>query len=352
MYYQSINIYFKDVQMSLQNIVGRIIIMMAAPIGLMMSSCTTDEASLTVYSGRSENLIGPILESYELASGVKVDVKYGKTSEITALLLEEGDKTPADIFIAQDAGALGAIQEAGMLAPIPEDILRLVGSEFRSTTGEWTGISGRARTIVYNTAAVSPDQLPSSILDFTKPEWRGRIGWAPTNGSFQAFVTAIRIHHGEEIARDWLTGIMANDPKVYPKNTPIVAAAAAGEIDVGFVNHYYLHRFLAEEGENFGARNYYTAPDDIGTLINVAGAGIISSSKNHSQAHGLLRFLLGDVSQRYFSENTYEYPLAIGASSYASIPKLDTIGAISIDLSQMKDLEGTLRLLKEVGALD
>ncbi len=319
---------------------------------MVFASCGDSDQSLTVYSGRSESLIGPILESYELASGVSINVKYGKTAEIAALLLEEGDKTPADIFIAQDAGALGVIQSAGMFASIPENILSLVGPEFRSKTGQWIGVSGRARTIVYTLEAVDPDQLPTSILDFTDPKWKGRIGWAPTNGSFQAFVTAMRIHHGEDVAKNWLQGIIANDPKIYPKNTPIVAAAAAGEIDVGFVNHYYLHRFLAEEGEKFGARNYYTAPNDIGTLINVAGAGVIKSSKKQKQAQALVRYLLGDLSQRYFSESTYEYPLASGASSYNKIPELNSLGALNMDLSQMEDLAGTLSLLREVGALD
>lgn len=329
-----------------------LILISLVPIILTFTSCVDNDQSLTVYSGRSESLIGPILESYERASGVSINVKYGKTAEIAALLLEEGDKTPADIFIAQDAGALGAIASVDMFAMIPENILSLVAPEFRSKTGQWVGLSGRARTIVYNLETIDPSQLPASILDFTDPKWKGRIGWAPTNGSFQAFVTAMRIHHGEDIAKEWLLGIIANDPKTYPKNTPIVAAAAAGEIDVGFVNHYYLHRFLAEEGVEFGARNHYTAPNDIGTLINVAGAGVIKSSKNQEQSHALLWYLLGDVSQRYFSESTYEYPLASGASSYSGIPELNSLGAVNMDLSQMKDLARTLNLLREVGALD
>lgn len=330
----------------------QLILISLIPISMAFVSCADSDQSLTVYSGRSESLIGPILESYERASGVSINVKYGKTAEIAALLLEEGDKTPADIFIAQDAGALGAIANADMFATIPGNILSLVAPEFRSKTGQWIGLSGRARTIVYNLETIDPDQLPDSILDFTDPKWKGRIGWAPTNGSFQAFVTAMRIHHGEDIAKEWLLGIIANDPKVYSKNTPIVAAAAAGEIDVGFVNHYYLHRFLAEEGVEFGARNYYTAPNDIGTLINVAGAGVINSSKDQEQSHALLLYLLGDVSQRYFSESTYEYPLASGASSYSGLPELNSLGAVNMDLSQMEDVARTLKLLREVGALD
>ena len=189
-----------------------------------------DAGPLTVYSGRSESLVGPVLEAFTDETGVEVEVKYADTAELAALLLEEGTRSPADVFFAQDAGALGAVAAAGLLEPVPGDVLARVPAAFRDPDGRWVGVSGRARTVAYTTA--EPVELPASILDFTDPEWSGRIGWAPANGSFQSFVTALRATEGDEAARAWLEGILANDAVDYPSNTAAVEGVAAGEVDV------------------------------------------------------------------------------------------------------------------------
>ncbi len=324
---------------------------LAATVAVFAFACGGDGDSITVYSGRSQELIGPILERFEQASGIEVRVKYASSAELAATLLEEGDRSPADVYIAQDAGALGAVEAAGLFVTLDGAILANVAEAFRSPSGAWVGLSGRARTVVYNTDNVDPAELPDSILDFTDPQWKGRIGWAPSNGSFQAFVTALRLVHGEDAAREWLEGIQANEPIEYPKNTPIVAAVGAGEIDVGFVNHYYLHRFLAEQGESFAARNYYTAPGDVGTLINVSGAGILDSSDRKDAAAELLRFLLGSEAQRYFTEETFEYPLVAGVEANADLRSIAELQPVELDLGRLEDLEGTLRLLRATGVL-
>ena len=320
-------------------------------IGLLAAACGGEERSVTVYSGRSQELVGPILERFAGDSGIDVRVKYAGSAELAATLLEEGDRSPADVYIAQDAGALGAVEAEGLFAKLDDDILASVSEAFRSPSGAWVGLSGRARTIVYNTDDIDPADLPDSLLDFTDPQWKGRIGWAPANGSFQAFVTALRLVHDEDVARDWLEGIQANEPIEYPKNTPIVAAVGAGEIDVGFVNHYYLHRFLAEQGESFAARNYYTAPGDVGTLINVSGAGILDSSERKGAAAELLRFLLDTEAQRYFSEETFEYPLVAGVEANADLRSIAELQPVKLDLGRLEDLEGTLKLLRATGVL-
>jgi len=320
-------------------------------IGLLAAACGGEERSVTVYSGRSQELVGPILERFAGDSGIDVRVKYAGSAELAATLLEEGDRSPADVYIAQDAGALGAVEAEGLFAKLDDDILASVSEAFRSPSGAWVGLSGRARTIVYNTDDIDPADLPDSLLDFTDPQWKGRIGWAPANGSFQAFVTALRLVHDEDVARDWLEGIQANEPIEYPKNTPIVAAVGAGEIDVGFVNHYYLHRFLAEQGESFAARNYYTAPGDVGTLINVSGAGILDSSERKGAAAELLRFLLDTEAQRYFTEETFEYPLVAGVEANADLRSIAELQPVKLDLGRLEDLEGTLKLLRATGVL-
>ncbi len=305
---------------------------------------------LTIYSGRNESLVGPLIEQFEQETGLNVEVRYGSTTEMAATILEEGANSPADIYYGQDAGALGALAKAGRLSSIPQDLLNQVEARFRSPEGLWVGTSGRARTVVYNTNSLTEADLPDDIFGFCAPEWKGRLGWAPTNGSFQAFVTALRVAEGEDRAREWLSCIQANEPGVYPKNTPIVEAAGKGEIDAGFVNHYYLFRFLAEDPD-FPARNYHPRTGDVGGMINVSGVGIVNTTDNREAAEAFIRFLLRQSSQQYFNTETNEYPLSADIPLNPLLTPLSTISTPDIDLSNLDDLDGTLQLLQELGIL-
>lgn len=307
--------------------------------------------SITIYSGRSEELVGPILDQFEEATGTEVNVRYGDTAELAATILEEGQNSPADIYFGQDAGALGALAKEGFFAKLPDDLLNKVDARFRDPNGKWTGISGRPRVVAYNTDAVGAGDIPDSILDFTDPEWEERIGWPPTNGSFQAFVTAMRLELGDDATLDWLKGIDANNPREYPNNTSTVEAIGRGEVDVGFVNHYYLYRFKAEHGPDFPVENHYLQGGDPGALMNVAGVGILETLENKAAAEELLAFLLSESAQRYFAMETSEYPLVEEVSANPDLIPLDQLDTPDIDLSDLEDLEGTLRLLDEAGLL-
>ncbi|MEZ4571866.1 MAG: extracellular solute-binding protein [Thermomicrobiales bacterium] len=265
--------------------------------------------------------------------------------------MEEGGNTPADLFFAQDAGALGAVADEGMFVELPDSVLDRVEGRFRSPDGVWVGLSGRARVVVYNRDAVSEDEIPGSILDFTNPEWEGRLGWAPTNGSFQAFVTALRVLEGEDVARDWLEGIKDNDAARYSGNSQVVQATIDGEIDAGFVNHYYLYRFEEEAGGEVAAANHWYRDGGPGALINVAGAGIINGAEHHDEAVQLLEFMLSDEGQEYFAEETFEYPLVSGVEVDPRLVPLSEIETPDIDLSDLDDLAGTLELLTDVGLI-
>ncbi len=323
-----------------------------AAVGIALPGCGEGDTTLTVYSGRAESLVGPLLRSFSEDTGTPIQVKYAGSSAIAGTILEEGENTPADVVFLQDPGSLGALAQAGFLEKLPDELLNKVDSRFRSPQGEWVGTTGRARTIVYNTSAIDPEiDLPDSILDFVDPKWKGRIGWAPQNGSFQAFVTALRVQQGEAAARRWLEEMRDNDARAYINNTSIVAAAARGEVDVGFVNHYYLERFLEEEGPGFGARNHFLSGGDPGALVLVAGAAILRQTNSSEAAAQFIEFLLSERAQRYFAEETREYPLAAGVQPVGDLPSLASLDSPDIDLGNLRDLRGTQELLREVGLL-
>ena len=307
-----------------------------------------DPGEITIYSGRGESLVGALLERFEAETGIRVKVRYADTAQLAVAILEEGDRSPADVYYAQDAGALGALAGAGALAALPGSVLDRVDARFRDAEGRWVGTSGRARVLV-----ISPERVPnppSSIFDLTEPEWRGRVGWAPTNGSFQAFVTAMRQIHGDDVTEQWLRDMIANEVREYPKNSPQVQAVGDGELDIGLVNHYYLYRFL-DEDPDFAAANHFTDPGLAGALINAAGVGMLSASDNRGNALRFIEYLLGEHAQEYFREQTSEYPLAAGIAARSELTPLEQLDPPSLALTSLADLEGTLELLQEVGAL-
>ncbi len=318
---------------------------------VMADESRSVEQSLIVYSGRKESLVGEVVEMFKKETGIDVQVKYGDTAQLAALLMEEKDKSPADVYFAQDAGALGAVSNAGLFAELPSETTGKVEAGFRSVKDEWVGVTGRNRVVVYSKEKLSEADLPADIFGFCDQKWKGKLGWAPTNGSFQSFVTALRMIEGEEKAREWLECIKANEAKVYPKNTPIVAAAAAGEIEAGFVNHYYLHRFLSEEGDDFGAANDYPTAGDAGSLVNVAGVGILKSAKNAAAAQQFVEFMLSEKAQSYFAQETHEYPLISGVAIDPRLMPITEVQKPDLDLSKLEDLQGTLDLLHELEIL-
>ena len=304
--------------------------------------------SLVVYSGRSESLVAPVIRQFQDATGIEVQVKYGGSSAIAATIQEEGKNSPADVFWAQEPGALAAL--SGMFKPLPSDITLAVPEWARDSDGSWVGVTGRARVIIYN-ADLDESELPKSVEELTDPKWKGRIGWPPTNASFRVMVTAMRHIWGEDKTREWLEGMIANEVRVYPKNTPIVDAAGKGEVDVGLVNHYYLHRFIAERGDDFGARNLFLNDGGPASLVMVAGSGILKTSPNSENAELFLRFLLSQVAQQYFTASVYEYPLIEGVKTHRLLPPIDTLNGPEIDFALLDDLAGTEALLREVGAI-
>lgn len=302
-----------------------------------------------IYSGRSEKLVGDLIKTFE-ATGVDVDVRYAGTSELAAQILEEGDNSPADIFFSQDAGALGALSKAGRLEPLTGPTVTKVAAQYRAADASWVGVSGRARVLAYNPTKVPAGELPASVLDLTDPKWKGRIGFAPTNASFQSFVTALRVKEGEAKAKEWLTGLKANGAKAYEGNGQVLDAVDKGEVHVGLVNHYYLYEKASEVGaDKVVAKNHFFSGGDAGALVNVAGVGVIKGAKNAAAAQQFAEFLLSAESQKYFADKTSEYPLIGDAAPQPDLPALSSIQGPDVNLSDLDTLQATLTLMQEVG---
>lgn len=330
-------------------------ILAAALLAALTLSCSEGSDSapepasrreLTLYSGRNEKLIQPLIDRFRSESGIDVNVRYGETAELAATLLEEGAKTPADVFLAQDAAALGALEAAGMLRAAPRDMLARLEPRFRSRSGRWVGLSGRARTLVYDPARLREDQLPQSLDATTDRKWRRRFGVAPTNGSFQAHMAVYQIVHGPERLERLLAGMAANQPRRYPNNSSIVRAVLDGEIDWGLVNHYYLWQ-ARRDRPDAGARNFFMPEGDASSFVNLAAAGLLS---DEPAAVELLRYLLSDDAQRYFAEETFEYPLAGGIEPAGGLVALDEIRTPEVDFAEIgKALPEALGRINESG---
>jgi iron(III) transport system substrate-binding protein len=328
-----------------------------AVLALVAAGCGDDDddaggassRTVTIYSGRTQNLIEPILDRYAEETGVNVEVRYGQSADLALLIEEEGDKTPADVFLSQSPGSVGFLDAKGRLGTLPDEVLGLVPEGLRAGDGSWIGFSGRKRVLAYNPDHLSEAELPASVLELTDPTWKGRIGVAPSNASFQDFVTAMRGRMGDEQTAAWLEGIADNDAFTFANNNAIVAAVGRGEIDVGLVNHYYVYQALAQDPD-FHARNFDLPPDDIGSILIVTAATVLKTSDNADDASALVGFLLTEEAQRYFSDQTYEYPLAAGVTAAAVLPPVEFGSPGGIDFDQLGgDLETTREMIRDAG---
>jgi iron(III) transport system substrate-binding protein len=317
--------------------------------GTTSSTPAAQTGTLTVYSGRSDDLIQPMLDRFTDETGIEVEVRYGDSADLALLIDTEGDKSPADVFISQSPGAVGFLEGNDRLADIDGDTTAMVAESNRSSANKWVGLSGRVRVLVYNTDLVDEADLPDSVLDMTNDMFAGKVGVAPTNGSFQDFVTGMRVELGDEVAAQWLDGMAANDSPPYPKNGAIVEAVGRGEIPMGLVNHYYLYLALAENPD-LPIANHFFAAGDIGSLLIVTGGAIVKNTDQLDASQQLMAFLLGEEAQRFFAEDEFEYPLASGVKPSGGVPPLDELPQTAIDLDELGGgLARTAELIQDSG---
>jgi iron(III) transport system substrate-binding protein len=334
--------------LSVRGAVG--VLLVAALAAGTLSACSSggSDDRLTIYSGRTQELIEPLLEQFSDDTGIGIDVRYGDSSDLALLIDEEGDQSPADVFLSQSPGSTGYLDSKGRLQPVKQSVLDLVPERFRADDGNWVGVSGRVRVLVAD-PEVPEDELPQSVFDVTDERYRGRVGVAPPNASFQDFVTAMREIEGEDRTKEWLDGLVANDVKTYPNNIAIVEAVERGEIDMGLVNDYYLYELKAQDPE-LSAQNNYFPDSDLGSLILTTTVGVLDTANDKDKAEQFIEYLLSKRAQEFYAEKSFEYPLAHGVPPASDKPPLDSIQSPRLDLSKLGDgLIKTRELIADAG---
>ncbi len=315
------------------------------PDGTPIAEMPDLEGELHVYSGRGEFLVGDLVEYIdELYDDFSLTIRYGGSTDLVNQIANEGEGSPADVFYSVNAGALGALSDEDRTRGLSDDVAEMVRSEFR--TDDWIGTSGRARTVPYNTDAYSEDEIPNDIMAYPE-EFDGDLGWAPSYGSCQAFVTAMRIIEGEEPTREWLNDVVESGIQEYPDEFAACQAIADGEIDAAFTNHYYIQRVL--DGSSDASIATAFTRGDAGAVFNVAGAAVVDTADDGTLAENFVRHLLSAEAQDYFARSTFEYPLVPDVEPIGDLPTIDELNVPDVDLTQLSDLQPTIDLMRDVG---
>ena len=308
------------------------------------AGCGGGGPDLVVYSGRSEPLIKPFLEEFAEREKLDVQVRFGDTADLVGTVLEEGERTRADVFIGQDAAALERLRAEGLLQP--HSGARRTPAKYRATDASWTGLSGRARVLIAREGGAAP----SSVFALTEPRWKGRVAAPnPTNVSFRDWVSAIRLKRGDAFARRYLDGLERNDMEVLAGHGEVRKAVGEGEFDIGLVNHYYVE---LEKREGSKVRTVYTdqQPGGFGVLVNVASAGITKQSEHVDAAGKLLDYLLTPAVQQRFAAKNFEYPLLPGLRPPPGVRPLSRVRVTDVELQELgAAATGTDELLEQVG---
>jgi iron(III) transport system substrate-binding protein len=315
------------------------------------ATATKQTTSLTIYSGRDRVLVEPVLNRFTRETGIELNVRYASSTTLATALVEEGRNSPADIFWATEPGTLGLVSARGLLKRLPAKTMGKVPSRFSTPSRRWVGTSARSRVLAYNIEELTVSQLPASIWGLTSPRWKGKIGIAPTNASFQAFLGATIHLHGEDRVRDWLQGLKDNDVEFFPNNTTTVQAVARGDVLVGLVNHYYLYNLLADTPD-LPVRNHWFRAGDPGALVLAAGVGIVSATEKNAAAQRFVDFLHSKWAQRFIARGpgAAEYPLIKGVAPRPGLPALKGLKGPKYNLGRLAaDLPVAVRLLLEVG---
>jgi iron(III) transport system substrate-binding protein len=316
------------------------------------TGCSGDDGpSIVVYNAQHEQLLEEIAPLFTKQTGIKVELRSGDDAELSAQLVQEGDASPADVFLTENSPAMSAVERAGLLAPLDPAALEPIPAQYRPESGLWTGFVARSTVLVYNPDLISESELPSSILDLAKPEYAGKVSFSPTGADFQAIVAAVLDLEGEDATREWLAGLKANGT-VYDGNNVVLESVNAGESAIGIEYHYYWYRDHKESGENSDNSSlYFFGDQDPGAFLSISGAGVLKSSDHADDAQKFVAFLTSEEGQQALADSyALEYPLNPAVSLDPSVKPLSELQPPAIDIS---DLDGAtvIALMTEAGFL-
>ena len=314
-------------------------------------SAASDTQKLTVYSAQHESLVRAMVEGFTEETGIELEFRDANDSELANQIVQEGDASPADVFLTENSPAIDVVDKAGLLAPAGEKTLGQVGEQYRPESGNWVGFAARSTVLGYQPEAISEAELPASLLDLAKPEWQGRVGIAAGGADFQAIVSAVLALRGEDETRAWLTGLEEN-AEIYTSNTAIMKAVDEGEVPVGITYHYYWFRDQAQNGLiGDDAKLHYFGNSDPGAFLSVSGAGVLASSDQPKEAQRLVAYLTSKAAQEKLAESSaLEYAVGTGVASAEALPALESLQAPDVDPGSLNAPMVT-ELMQEVGLL-
>ncbi|BCW55805.1 iron ABC transporter substrate-binding protein [Arthrobacter sp. FX8] len=310
----------------------------ATPAGNGSSSASGGAAAggITVYNAQHESLTKEWVDAFTAETGIKVTLRQGDDTEMSNQIIQEGQASPADVFLTENSPAMTQVENAGLFADVNKDTLAQVPSEFTPSTGKWTGIAARSTVLVYNKTKLTEDQLPKSMLDLAKPEWKGRWAASPTGADFQAIVSALLELKGESATEDWLKA-MKDNSKAYKGNSTAMKAVNAGEVDAALIYHYYYYGDQAKTGENSNnVTPYYFKNEDPGAFLSVSGGGVLKSSKNAAAAQAFLKFITGKKGQEVLKNGTsFEYAIGSDVPANDKLVPIKDLQAPKVDAAKL-----------------
>lgn len=311
----------------------------------------SDAEGITVYNAQHESLAQEWVDAFTAETGIKVTVRNGSDTEMSNQIVQEGEASPADVFLTENSPAMAQVENAGLFADIDQATLDQVPANYRPSTGKWTGIAARSTVFVYDEKKLGKEQLPKSMLDLAKPEWKGKWAASPSGADFQAIVAALLELEGEEATKQWLAGMKENFT-AYKGNSTVMKAVNAGEVEGGLIYHYYYFGDQAETGENSGnIASHYFKNQDPGAFVSVSGGGVLASSKHAEQAQEFLKFITGKKGQEILQKgNSFEYAIGSDVPSNEKLVPLKDLQAPEIDPAKL-DSQKVTELMNQAGLL-
>jgi iron(III) transport system substrate-binding protein len=326
----------------------------------VLAACGSDEdgaagaekpASITLYNAQHEDLMKEMTDAFTKSTGIKVELRNGSDLEMANQIAQEGDRSPADVFVTENSPAMTLVDGRRLFTPVSAAAAKQVPARYQPRDRDWVGFAARQTVFVYNTGKPASQDLPASIMDLADPRWKGRFGYSPTGADFQAIVSAVLALKGEAQTRAWLKGLKEN-AVAYQGNTKVMAAVNKGDIEGGVIYHYYWYQDQAEAGaDSRNTKLHFFAPQDPGAFTSVSGAGILKSSDDVEKAQQLVRFLTGPAGQRVLAQSSaLEYPIASGVPAPAALKPLAELDAPVVDIDKLNS-EQVVTLMQDAGIL-